>query len=696
MKIKPLYALFVLLIPGSLYAKEITTDAELVIMSSRTNEQKQHSAQTVTLITKQQIEQQREITSDTSQILSNLLPSLTPNRQKMSGSGETLRGRIPLVMIDGIPQSNPLRPTGREMHTIDASMIERIEVIHGANASNGPGASGGVINIITKQSVPGAFHQYFSTGVTTSAAQFSDTLDYKTSYSFHGGGEYLDYLFAISYEDQGLYLDANKDPVGVDNTQGDLMNSRAYDILGKAGYWVNNDQHIQLSVNHYQIKNKNNYLSVTGIRDQGIATTSKKATPPGTAAHNNVWTVGVTYDNHNLAGMAVNFLTFYQHYAALFGATNSRTFQDPAIAPSGTLYDQSRAYTVKYGTKTTLTKDDFWHNYLNMTLGFDTLFDTSKQDLYGTRRTYVPPVKYTELSPFMQLEVQPIDSIKLSAGARYEYARLNINDYQTLFSNGGHVISGGQLTFNKTLFNTGLVWTPVTAVTLFANYSQGFAIPDAGRVLRGIKQSNVSVNNIFNLQPIITDNSELGFRLQKQSVDFEMSYYRSSSQLGSRIESVDGIFVARRERTEIDGIEATLGYNLNEHHKFKLAYSHMRGRYDSNKDGHLNARLNGLNVAPDRVIASWSANWTKNLSSFIQSNWALSQNFDDPKNNFTGYALMDATVRYKFPYGQVNFSVANLLSKQYITYYSQSALVNSDRYFAGRGRSFNFSYRIDF
>ncbi len=55
----------------------------------------------------------------------------------MSGSGETLRGRTPLVMIDGIPQSNPLRPTGREMHTIDASMIERIEVIKGANASNG-------------------------------------------------------------------------------------------------------------------------------------------------------------------------------------------------------------------------------------------------------------------------------------------------------------------------------------------------------------------------------------------------------------------------------------------------------------------------------------------------------------------------------------------------------------------------------
>lgn len=60
----------------------------------------------------------------------------------MSGSGETFRGRAPLVLIDGIPQSNPLRPTYREMHTIDYSMVERIEVIHGANATNGMGATG--------------------------------------------------------------------------------------------------------------------------------------------------------------------------------------------------------------------------------------------------------------------------------------------------------------------------------------------------------------------------------------------------------------------------------------------------------------------------------------------------------------------------------------------------------------------------
>ncbi|ECJ7923151.1 TonB-dependent receptor [Salmonella enterica] len=698
MKVRSLYSLIPLLMVNPLYAGEFTNDDDtMVVTASRTDTEQKDSPQSVTIITKEQIEQQKQITSDTSQILSNLLPSFSPNRQKMSGSGETLRGRVPLVMIDGIPQSNPLRPTGREMHTIDSSMIERIEVIRGANASNGIGASGGVINIITKRPEPGSFNQHFSVDTTSPASHIEgDTMSYKTSYSLDGGGEYLDYLFAVSYEDQGLYKDANNRPVGVDNTQGDLMDSRAYDILGKVGYWLDNDQRVQLSINRYQIRNKNNYVSITGDRLNGIPTMSKKGTPEGEAPHNSVWTLGATYDNSNLASMKFNALAFYQHYEALFGATNSGTFQDPSIAPLGKLYDQSRAYTTKYGTKLALTKDDIWEDYLKITLGFDTLFDNSKQDLWGTGRTYVPEINYTDLSPFVQLEVKPVDTLKLTGGVRYEYAKLNIDSYKTLYRNGGYNVEGGKPSFDKTLYNIGTIWTPIEPLSVFASYSEGFSVPDVGRVLRTIKQPDMRVDNFLSLQPIITKNSELGFRIQKQPLDFEMSYYRSTSKLGSRVERSGDVFVARRERTEIDGIETSLGYAVNDDHKLSLSYSHMRGRYDSDKNGSLDKKLGGLNVAPDRIIASWSANWNPELSSFIQANWALSQDFDDPRMDFSGYALVDAAVGYKLPRGQLNLGISNLLNKQYITYYSQSALVEPNRYFAGQGRTVTLGYRIDF
>lgn len=121
----------------------------------------------MTIITKEEIERQLAISADSSQVLSNLLPSYTPSRQKMTSSGETFRGRTPLLMVDGVPQSNPLRATGREGHTIDFSMVERIEVIHGASAIHGLGATGGIINIITHSPEKGSVNQHMSVQTTS-------------------------------------------------------------------------------------------------------------------------------------------------------------------------------------------------------------------------------------------------------------------------------------------------------------------------------------------------------------------------------------------------------------------------------------------------------------------------------------------------------------------------------------------------
>lgn len=54
----------------------------MVITASRSNIQQQKAPQVVTVITKEQIEQQMQVTSDSSQILSNLLPSFSPAGRK--------------------------------------------------------------------------------------------------------------------------------------------------------------------------------------------------------------------------------------------------------------------------------------------------------------------------------------------------------------------------------------------------------------------------------------------------------------------------------------------------------------------------------------------------------------------------------------------------------------------------------------
>ncbi len=610
---------------------------------------------------------------------------------------KTFRGRAPLVMIDGIPQSNPLRPTGREMHTIDFSMVERVEVIHGASATNGLGALGGVINIITRRPENGSFNQHVNVQTTLPTEKIrGETASYKTTYRVDGREDYLDYLFSIGYENQGLYLDGNNRPVGVDNTQGDTMDSRAYDLLAKVGYWLDDYQRIQLSVNRYHIKGENNYLSVDGVRRLGIPTTSVRGTPPGEAPNNSIWTSGLTYEHHDLAGMKLSALLFNQRYEALFGATNSSSFQDPTIAATGTLYDQSRSVANKYGTKLALTKDDLLDDTLKVTVGFDTLYDKGKQDLYLTKRTYVPEMEYTSYSPFIQGEYQLLDNLVLHGGVRHEAAKLKVDSFQAVAANNRVAVEGGSLKFNETLYNAGAVYSITDSVDLFASYSEGFGMPEVGRVLRAIDNPGVSLSDFTDLQPIVTNNVETGFRVKKDRFDFEANYYQSNAKMGDRVEARGDTFVSVREKTRIQGFEVKAGYQINERHKVNASYAHSEGKYDSNGDGKLDKKLNGLNIAPDRLITSWSANWNDQWSSFVQANYAFGRSFDDAGMAFDGYLLMDAAVGYKLPYGRLNVAVANLLDKQYITYYSQAGLVNDTRYFSGRGRTVTLGYSIDF
>jgi iron complex outermembrane receptor protein len=669
----------------------------VVVTASRSNIAADKAPQTVVIINKEEIERQLAISNNSSDVLSSILPSYTPSRGKMNGSGETLRGRTPLILIDGVPQSNPVRPTGREAHTIDFSMVERIEIIQGPNAVNGLGATGGTINIITRRPEKGSFNQQIAVQATMPTSQpGSDVMSFKTTYRASGRTDKLDYLFSVGYDDEGLYRDGKGRAIGVDVTQGDLMDSRNYDVLGKVGYWLDDNQRLQFTVNRYNIKSKANYTGVTGNRQLGIPSTSVEGEPEGTPAWNDVWTSSISYKHADLAGMELSAMVFNQEFEGLFGADISATFQDASIAPVGTLYDQSRAVASKYGSKVGLSKSDLLNGRLKVTAGFDTLVDKGKQDLYGTGRTFVPESEYKNLSLFAQGELKLLDNLALHAGVRKEDADLKVDSYRTLAAYKKVLVEGGTVEFKETLFNAGIVYTPIEGVSLFTSYSEGLGLPDIGRALRSINTPGQRISNMRNLEPILTDGVEVGARIRAGRWDADASFFRSDSDFGARIIPVNGVFMMAREKTRLQGMDASLGYRFSAAHRAKLAYARTKGRYDSNNDGSLDARLDGLNVAPNRMIATWSADWNGKLGSFVQVQHAFDQSFDDPAKEFTGYTLVDAALNYKLPKGELRLGVANLFDRNYITYYSQSALVEPKRYFAGRGRALTVGYALGF
>ncbi len=697
-KLNPLAAALLLAIaaPWSAGASEAVMET-VVVSASRSNIEADKAPQTIVVLRKEDIERQLAISGNSSDALSNLLPSYTPSRGKMNGSGETLRGRTPLILIDGVPQSNPVRPTGREAHTIDYSMVERIEIIQGPNAVNGLGATGGTINIITRRPDKGSFSQHASVQMTMPTSDISsDTQGYKGSYRLSGRGDKLDYLLAVAYENQGQHLDGEGRPIGVDVTQGDLQDSRSYDVLAKLGYWLDDAQRLQLSINRYKIKSKASYVGVAGNRQLGIPSTSAEGTPPGKPACNDVWTSSLSYSHSNLAGMELSAMVFNQEFEGLFGADNSATFQDVTIAPRGALFDQSRAVASKYGSKVGLTKSSLLDGRLKLTLGFDTLVDEGKQDMYLTGRTFVPESKYRNVSLFTQGEYKLFEQLTLHAGVRKENADLEVGSYRTLAAYKNTFVEGGKIKFNETLFNAGVVFSPSSDVNVYANYSEGFGLPDIGRALRSINTPGQSVGSMRALEPILTDGIELGTRVRKGAWELDASYFQSDSDFGARVVPVNGVFMMSREKTRLKGVEASAGYRFTKEHGARLSYAYTKGRYDSDNNGSLNAKLDGLNVAPNRLVASWSANWGQKLSSFVQLQHAFSQSFDDPAKEFSGYTLADASVNYKLPKGELRLGVANLFDRQYITYYSQSALVEPARYFAGRGRTLTVGYSLGF
>lgn len=677
-------------------ADEILIDP-VVISASRTNSDVKSSPHKVTIITKEEIEQQLTITTDSSKVLANLLPAYTPAREKLSGSGETFRGRTPLFMIDGVPQSNPLRPTGRAVHTIDFSMVERIEVIHGANAIHGLGATGGIINYITKRPEAGSFNQHMNIQTTVPTTDISSETDnYKLGYGFNGGLEDFDYLVSATVEDQGLYLDADGDPIGVDNTQGDLMDSRTYDFMSKGTYWIDDDQSIGAALNFFRSEGKQNYVSVTGDRDAGIATTSEKGTPIGKAPRNQVYTTSFDYENTDFLDMDLKIQAYYQDFEGRFGATDSGTFQDASIAPVGTLYDQSQANSTKVGSKVTLIKDGLIDDRLKLTTGFDVLSDTTEQKLVLTDRPWVPETTYFNYAPFLQADFEVLEGLQFHSGVRYEVAELDVPTYQTVASQNSVTVDGGTPTFKEALFNFGITYNPVESVSLFGNYSEGFGIPDVGRVLRGIDQPGQDVDTFLNLKPIITENIELGVRYNDRVWNAEFSVYETKAELGSRLEQVGDDFFVEREKSRMRGLELSGGYWLNEENKIGVGYSYIQGKYDSDGNGSLDAKFNGLNVPPNRLIATWSSAWTDNFSTFLQVQHNFSKGFDEPNLNFSGYTITDLAATYKLPTGKINMAIENLLNEDYVTYYSQAALANDDRYFNGRGRTVTVGYSVGF
>lgn len=693
---------------------------------------------TIDLIDKDTLDQQIAISGSVTDAVANLTPSFSPTRQKLSGSGESLRGRSPLYAINGIPQSTPMRDGSRDGFTIDGFFIDRVELIYGSNALQGIGGTGGIVNQVTvgapkEEGVTGRFLLQGTADNDFSKAGMGGKAGGLVQYKAGA----FDATVGATYEIRGVFSDAEGRPIGLNLTQGETQDSKATNFFARFGYELSPSARIDLIASRFELKGDGDYVAVPGNRSAGLPTSAERGTPPGVPASNRTESIALSLTDTNLGGGNFVSQIFFNRSRDTFGGEIApiATFQDPTIAPVGTLFDQSQNRSRKLGAKFSYERAVPGFEDLTLTIGFDALVDKTEQALIATDRVWVPPSDFQSLAPFGQANLKLMGGlVRLAGGVRWENVTIKIDDFHTLASTsfvpcsatvttncgestyGGVDVAGGKPKFDDLLVNGGVIVEPLAGIRAYASYAEGFTVPDIGRITRSIRDTGIDIDNFLDISPVVSNNREIGFEIKRGPLDASAAYFWSSSDKGQLlVTGSDRMFDVQRLRVEIEGLELNLGVQTPINGlKLNVGYAHIQGRFDSDAvpDGKVDSDLDGVNISPDRL--NLAANYANGpFSARLQTQVYFKRRFDGKAraaddanpahplqladNDFGGYTLTDAYIRYQTGVGGISLSVQNLFNKQYIDYSSDTRLPRDQlSYFAGRGRTFTLGWDYRF
>ena len=653
----------------------------------------------ISVISRDEIERQGLVSEDPSQLLAIQVPGYAPARQKLSNFGEGLRGRNALLLLDGIPQTNPLRFGGREGYFADPMIVERVEVVSGASAVQGMGATGGIVNTITRRPTQEGTRQ--AVELKYGSQLHGDTAAWKAGYMLEhksGGDAGFDLLGYVGMRLQDIGIDGDGAHLATESLH------QANDLFIKLGKDFG-PQRVQLMFNKFHARGFDDWVDVAGDRSAGIPTTAQRGTLAWDPPRNDVRSASIEWTHADLAGGFATLQLFKQDFAARYSGGVITTLQDAAIAPVGTLVDQSEVVADKWGLRTSWVRPDLGLRGLEFTGGLDLLDDNSSQRLTQTDRVWVPPLKFRSLAPFMQLEYEWGD-LTVRGGLRDEHTRLAVDTYRTLAYYGNREVAGGERSAHELVKSLGSVWRfGASGWSAFASYNEGFGPPDAGLILRAVKTAGQSVDNLVDLQPIVTKNREVGVAWRGQAGSLSASVYDSRSDLGSQIIVSNGIGTVQRVPIVVKGFEFSGEWQALRELRLNATYARTRGRTASAAGQPLDLDLGARSQGPDKLIVSGQWAFAPAMSAQLTASRYLPRHVNagvtsggtSLEENFDGYTVVDLAARWASPWGDLGMGVENLLNRQYLTYYSQANYSGTnDDYYAGRGRTLTLSWRRSF
>jgi len=412
---------------------------ELIVTATRTEEDPLDIPRSVTVITREELEEQTATTRNLNDILGLLVPGFGPPNQLRATNTQTLRGRTPLVLIDGVPQNTNNRTFRQDLRNIDPAAIERIEVVRGPSAIYGDGGTGGVINIITRS--PEEERLVFRTEIGINAAlgelegeSFGNFLQQSIS----GREGQFDYVFNFARNDVGSFFDAEGKripPLGGLSA----FDTTSLNVLGKVGFNFDGDrQRVELTVDHYRDEQNTDVISDVSVDATDELETARAievgeldfigTKPPG--SRNTL--VNLSYSHKDLFNSEVQAQLYYRDNLARSVPFDEREFGFFGLLPA---IDRTNLESEKWGGR--LQIDTPLAETLSLLWGADytsettseiiDLFDPETFDNSGRRVfekidefTFAPKYDLNSLGLFAQLQWEATDRLRLSGGLRHE------------------------------------------------------------------------------------------------------------------------------------------------------------------------------------------------------------------------------------------------------------------------------------
>lgn len=654
------------------------TLAPVTVSATRTSTEASELTRSVTVITREELERQGRMSSSVGEILAHEVPGFSPSTEALTDFGQTLRGRTFLTLIDGVPQSTPLRDGRRSLNTISADVIERIEVVRGGTAIYGFGAAGGLVNIITRKPEPGDFNAHSEAGVAFSTTHSSDSERWRANQRVSGDTGALDYVLSGSYVKRNGFFDdeGNRIPADPFGVQGGLADTDEWNVLAKLGFEPEGgQQRLGLTINHFDIFQDSNFAGLgTGDPDEREKTPAVRGNinpkEPGTEST----IVNMEYRHGDVLGSALNSQIYYGDLLTRFG-------KFPGF-PQVQVVSEKVGARFTFDTPARLGGTDF-----DVTWGADYLNDeTDQEGIDGTSGT--PRMDQDAFAGFVQLAIPVGDRALIRTGVRHEDISVDVAD---VVNRNSIFVQGGTLEFDETLFNLTGAYYLTDQVELFGGYSQGFSLADIGRA---IADSTATRAETLESDAQKADNYELGIRRLGDRWSGSLTAFFSESDNGT---TFDANLNIAKQPEEIYGVELEGDFRISELLRLGGTASWIEGEVDLDDDGDFEDDLPSTRVPPLKVTAfaeySPAGPWSTRLQGLYSGN-------RDPDSTQFGsgdvedYVVFDWHNRIDLAVGRLDVSVENLLNEDYFPVLNQAGALPFG-FSRAPGRTLALDYSLD-